>query len=125
MYTDDAHPLALFVFSMHAVDGPELPTKASMCHERFLHLRYEGAASAVAAPDRDEAWEAAGDLLEAQEGVETMEVCWEKRLHAPVDSWTCFRFLLLGGLRGEVRVSRVGGGDGSGSRGCGESEDPG
>jgi hypothetical protein len=106
MYTDDAHPLALFVFSMHAVDGPELPTKASACRERFLHLRYEGGV-ASAAPDRDEAWEAAGDLLEAQEGIETMEVCWEKRLHAPVDSWVCFRFSLGGGeVRGEVRVSR-------------------
>ncbi len=125
LYADAARPLDLFVFSMHFVDGPELPTKGSSrraCAERFLHL---GAAGGAAEPDRDEAWEHASDLLEAQGWIESAEVCWEQRVHAPVDSWVCFRFL-VGARLAEMHVSRVGGavggGGGADSRGC---EDPG
>jgi hypothetical protein len=122
MYEDSARPLGLFVFTLHRADGSELPTKVAnrpACTERFLHVSAVGSAARHGGeePDRDEAWEHASDLLEAQ-GIEVcgdgggagggLEVCWERRVHAPVDSWVCFRWGGGGaGGGGEVRVSRV------------------
>ena len=126
LYADTGRPLDLFVFSMHFVDGPELPTNGSgrsSCDERFLHLA--AAADGGREPDRDEAWEHASDLLEAQGYVEGAKICWERRVHAPVDTWVCFRYW-VGARLAELRVSRAGGAAGAtGSAGAPGCEDPG